>query len=218
MQARLPRELRDMVYAFLWADTDCKSMSKYVGRKCCRRGTVATGHRPRCAGYESFPHFIEPEFVGCETAREVVEAWYISMHMRRDHAFVDILTMELEYILSVDTFLVGLEPASVLRCLRLEIMVNDPDLLDLRGYLQQLMAVRLKKGFRLDMMLQQRAVRMKVLCEVLGVMRLTLRECVDQGACVRVCWQHNKSDMEERGNGLSVEILLDLVLQKHGDA
>lgn len=105
-------------------------MSKSVKRSCCG-GSVAKGHTRACSDYRGYPHFIKPAFVGSAAALELVEAWYKAMGTQLDHPFLAHCGSQIGYLIAGDAFLVGIDPATVLRTMTLRF---DVDLYDLSKY------------------------------------------------------------------------------------
>jgi len=74
LQATLPRELRDMIYTYLWTyeTTDCSLSRMFdIFRTGFRQSTINNLKR-----LKKGPFFTNPVFVGQVTALEVVEVFY----------------------------------------------------------------------------------------------------------------------------------------------
>lgn len=99
MQARLPLELRNMVYKHIWdfnttfetynglvflAQRRCQGFCEGKEEECQRlASTSEPGTKSSCRSHRNTPFFMRPGYVGQETAREVVEAWYLHGGPRR---------------------------------------------------------------------------------------------------------------------------------------
>jgi hypothetical protein len=102
MQHRLPRELRDMIYAQLWdpemLDESHERMIDAIeeeyteDRRCACQLLLKQDAKPwvafdalKCMTHKVLPHFLRPVYVGNESAQEVVEAWHLEMSkLKRD--------------------------------------------------------------------------------------------------------------------------------------
>jgi hypothetical protein len=172
MRARLPRELRDIIYEYLWSDTTSVPTAHYSMIDILRGSGKCLG-RPEggSTAHGSPPHLIQPAIVGPDAAMEVAESWYKTAQSTYVFAFSTSTLLGLERYLTVDHFSVGIDPADVLRkCdLRLdidelcwtperaereELASYDPDhrkvLAAKSRYIGLLSRVKNKRGFKLN--------------------------------------------------------------------
>jgi hypothetical protein len=142
MQERLPMELRDMIYAHLWdEDTIWKYQSAMtipaVTRPCeqaspewqdftCRQlaNEPVAPTLSSCSSHAQQPFFVKPGYVGEQSAREVVEAWYRAASKVNLENWSNLSLKGAESLICQDAFYVGLDPATVLRKLSLKIDVT----------------------------------------------------------------------------------------------
>jgi hypothetical protein len=113
MQFHLPRELRDIVYGFLWdQDTDDAPIELQTIMRSELRPEPA--HLLHLFDHHGLPHFLSNHYVGAQTALEVAEALY-----KTDSADSMVLSSpkQLEHALLRDSFMVGLTPINVLQSL-----------------------------------------------------------------------------------------------------
>jgi hypothetical protein len=90
MQERLPQELRDMIYEYIWLPDEHKKLDPIIQRRCCCPARESNHvWMPQVKAYWRKPeeqkctcfsetygtHIMDPEFVGSEPAREIAEAW-----------------------------------------------------------------------------------------------------------------------------------------------
>lgn len=198
MRTTLPRELRDIVYEFLWwnetGDLRFWTLQNILFAPDCIEKPC------QCLRNRKIPTFVNPAFVGPEIALEAVESFY--------KVFVGLpgfpmaLVRCLENIKSLvcnDVFHVGLDPATVLREARLEIHVEDYVTLgppythqdSLKEYFEPLLRVVKKSGFQLKINLTQRHIRLNVLAEFLPVLQPIKQAFDAEGAHVTIKFQYD---------------------------
>jgi CBS domain-containing protein len=118
VQARLPVELRNFVYRYIW-DHDTITL-QYPGLQKVAGGSrsVDDGRSPL-----TLPHFIDPAFVGLATAREIVRALYDAYHAIEEPIVVR-HPEHIKTVITKDVFGVGLDPGVHLKSLILQIKLD----------------------------------------------------------------------------------------------
>jgi hypothetical protein len=206
MQRRLPVELRNFVYKFLWdADTFAAfpDLLKVAGGSRC----VDDGRSTL-----TLPHFIDPKFVGLTTAREIVRALYDAVHLTGRMIIIR-RPEHIKAAVTKDIFCVGLDPCVHLRSLIVRI---DLDRLrtsrplhklsgtcqhtaadkiytkknELKEWLRALLYIKHKSSFELFVELYQRNVRVAVVEEVLDVLGEVRRAMKARDADFFVDWNY----------------------------
>jgi predicted DNA binding CopG/RHH family protein len=186
LQARLPVELRNLIYHYLW-DKDTivayPDLARVAGGSKCMEKHCACGI-PHEAPY--LPHFVKADFVGLLTAREIVRALYDAFHLTDERVTVR-LPEHLMSAVSKDAFQVGLDPSEHLRSLVLRLKLDrlrksrpldtpEPvlptdktyiDETELKVWLKALLYIKHKANFVLEIVLFQRNIRIRVVEEVL---------------------------------------------------
>jgi hypothetical protein len=224
MQARLPRELRDLVYSYI-LDAD------YVKPTLRRMFNSLQGMDYNNIGdklsYESIgdrPHVIMPEYVDTEMAREAMEAYYRCVPEIVDRFVVDAFVVEcpdrIGTMLFEDVFNLGLKPAEFLRTLTVYLTLDDiygrvkgdiePE--TLKKDIAQLHQVVRKKSFKLKIILQQTCIRLKQWDEAFSVLKPFCEEFEAAGAQVHVSWAHVKYGSREH---LIIRSIDDIFRQWH---
>jgi hypothetical protein len=205
MRARLPRELRDMVYQQLWRDGTHIARLYKVHR--LMQVPQCTQRPCRCLKAEQLPTIIDVAFVGADVALEVVEALYscgASDYTPITSLFRATCLEEITYLVCTDAFHVGLDPASVLRVLAVDVVVENYHLetqqapwIDHQAVALQLaplLKIVHKSGFQLDIILSQRYIRLNVLEEFLNAIRPVLEPLQEGGAIVRFMFSYRYRD------------------------
>jgi hypothetical protein len=180
MRDRLPQELRDMVYRYLWED---KNMQWTVGANLefkdlerIIRNPCSTERHCQCLETASLPRILQTAYVGAETLVEVVEAMYKcdSQPMRTSYNIVDVPDL-----VEGDGFHLGISPASLLRRLEIwfdvekcyerdeELFTSDFDQDELKLDLEPLLSITNKARFDLTIRMRQRYIRLDVIQEYL---------------------------------------------------
>jgi hypothetical protein len=193
MQKRLPVEMRNIIYHHLWDKatiTTFPDLSRVAGGSKCLKihCTCARSHEvPR------LPHFVKPEFMGRDTAREIVRALYDAFHTR-DEPLTIRAPEHIKLVISKDVFQLDLDPGLHLRSLVLRIKLDrlrlprthhalqhklsstcqhtDAEKIytkgpELRAWLKELKRIEYKDKFELRISLFQRNFRVAVMEEVL---------------------------------------------------
>jgi hypothetical protein len=127
VQTRLPRELRDHVYSFLWDDDTTANLSsdyqKHLQRSVpCLRVPDTDGNLTcKCKLPETMPAFTRSNLVGYQFAHEAV-LWLYDNYESFGIAGIE----NLRRFLETDVFHVGLSPASVksIRLRRLALRID----------------------------------------------------------------------------------------------
>lgn len=223
MQAKLPRELRDMVYNYLTGpNTESPS---YIAEEMAQGRTryITTERTNLClevdpATYGQF-HFFCPEYVGTTTALEIVQCLYETMI---DEQVLAVSTEDLHAFLSEDPFCVGFSPAKHVQELNIYCEVaryrtlrsghDQPwmppcgsklynflpvDQVRLKADLGNLaLLVEDKKNLTLQILLVQNNVRISILEEILETLREVRNTFLGAGADVQITWEFNDFDPE----------------------
>ncbi|KAF1997139.1 hypothetical protein P154DRAFT_299516 [Amniculicola lignicola CBS 123094] len=122
MRQRLPREIRDMIYAC------CLATSSEFDRPLHNfmKMRLQDPDAPPFSGGFSLPHFLIPEFVGSEAVQEAVEVHYRTKAMVFDKAMSFNISKgsapPLSDALALDYFWTGHIPANLIRSLRFELL------------------------------------------------------------------------------------------------
>ncbi|KAF2853554.1 hypothetical protein T440DRAFT_476800 [Plenodomus tracheiphilus IPT5] len=144
---KLPIELRDMVYAYLWTDemllalrrdriiyNDSTGLPFTVSREVARpnSGKLILNPTPTslpCAGkvcncfkWSSLPNWMRHQYVGIQVAKEVVAAYYRAMPLEQLSIPLD----RLRDVLLIDHFHLGVRPVDHIR--RIKISLHDEDI------------------------------------------------------------------------------------------
>lgn len=195
--ARLPREVRDMVYAYLWPDEFGYDMKMMTGLLYEGKQTRRTHKVP----------IIDPSYVGSEMAREVVEAIYQnescgSGRFFGERVFCATSPHTLRRLICDDTFGVGLDPANHLRSMSIkyhidELMVHDGfynrtySLKQITRSFSALLRVVKKRGFELEIELTQQRVRLNMWNEWFEALRPIVNTFEEGGATVTINWKYD---------------------------
>lgn len=206
---RLPRELRDLIYANIW-DLQTLQHSAYAMvlsllERCTKKGEC----KERLHAPSLKPHFINPAFVGQETAFEIVEAWYKAIAKIDDNPLIICFPYRLENLVSTDPFHIGLDSATALRALTIKLDLDfevyrqqsrkdrgeshATTLLDIPKLQEDwapLLAIRKKAGFQLTIKLVQRRIRLKVWKDVFEFLKPTVDIFKKEGTHVSVIFKY----------------------------
>jgi hypothetical protein len=213
MQTKLPRELRDMVYAHLWNEHTliCRYSGSFVRLVVGGQLDLDAADLTALCDESELPHFLGSRYVGKTTALEVVHALYKVLH---GHDAVRASTQNLRDTLLDDRFCVGFQAITVLRELSIYCKLDryrtppfrhkltptckhsDPETLfidqdKLKADLKAFNTIVDKKNFRLEILLLQRNIRIAVLTESLDVFRDIRKTFVEQGADVQIIWAYD---------------------------
>ncbi|KAF1361131.1 hypothetical protein EJ07DRAFT_176517 [Lizonia empirigonia] len=195
--ARLPREVRDMVYAYLWPDEFGYDMMVMTGLLYGGKQTRRTRK----------VHIIDPSYVGTEMAREVVEALYQNERCGSgpfygERVFCATSPNTLRRLICDDTFGVGLDPATHLRSMSIKyhidkLMAHDGcydrsySLKQITRSFSALLRVVKKRGFELEIELTQQRVRLNMWNEWFEALRPILSTFEECGATVTIKWNYD---------------------------
>jgi hypothetical protein len=179
MQGRLPVELRNFVYHYLWDHATTINAYTDLAKVAGGSRSVDDGRSPL-----TLPHFIDPAFVGLATTREIVRALYDAYHAMEEPVFIRHPEHN-KTAITTDVFGVGLDPAVHLKSLVVRIKLDRyrtsrPQHLatnkcrhtkaektytkknNLREWLRALLYIKHKANFELRVELIQRNVRIAV--------------------------------------------------------
>ncbi|KAF2124972.1 hypothetical protein P153DRAFT_370296 [Dothidotthia symphoricarpi CBS 119687] len=198
MCSRLPREVRDMIYAQIWDGNylyDTYSGMKTHFQTPCYWSEVFSNDRPY------LPHVVKREFVGLKATREIVEAWYTAMEGVPTHYHPRMVMRKANDIdfLFADPFGTHIEPVKFLRKLKIILNINqlaleDGGSIDVESRMKQfapLLTIRKKKGFRMTVVLSQQKVILNLWPVVFSVFKPTLEAFEKEGGHVRICFNHH---------------------------
>jgi hypothetical protein len=203
IHTRLPRELRDIVYEHLWDEVDLKQHRDLMEESL--NGLYCAEHIPRMR-FKEHPHYIKPTYVGSQAALEVVEAWYKAMGLTSTRPVVLQNLRQIERFVTEDVFFVGVNPAKAARRLDLDLDMKhaifmtpdgwcDEDRFMARYQLKFLDKIEKKRGFQLNIRLEQETVRLDMWPLALELFEPVLSTFKKEGAHVRISWayQHTYS-------------------------
>ena len=229
MQEYLPRELRDMVYGFLWDDSargeweDTFYEPIYVShrRKVQPCGCAAKHAKP-------IPHFLNPEFVGPATALEMAEAIYRDLGTRPYWLIAERPEL-IKNVVHNDKFDVGFDPSHYIRAMRVNCKIDrfrtrrtcfkktnrcqhgpaEKQYIKqriLKSYLAPLLEIKKKSGFHLHIALTQRNLRLAVLQEFLDTIKDVVGAFCQAGGIVTINWLYDADDIGGNDIYLTQEI------------
>jgi len=206
-QQRLPRELRDMVYAHIWdsktlADTN-RSMIPIMDSRCrslrqdCKKAMTTFVESDAIDGchHNLAPYFIKPVFVGQDSALEMIEAWYSRLARGNDYYAMGIHVTDIPSFLHQDKFHVGLKPAAILR--RLAVVLNADSTIAIleeesdgehvyKLHFKRLLSIEKKRDFTLTLRVLQKYIRLNVWQRIFDTFRDTVVNFEKAGGRVRV--------------------------------
>ncbi|KAF2125000.1 hypothetical protein P153DRAFT_370325 [Dothidotthia symphoricarpi CBS 119687] len=209
MRKRLPLELRDMIYAHLWdfetLDTAPHRMFSPLKEPCREsKGKCKTSEH----AHDDKPHFVNPDFVGREASLEIVKAWYKAAAISHGHLFFAYTSDAIKSLLTTDAFHVGLNPATVLRAMTIDVNLDclaamekqrkvisgteTTDMLDIPSLQQEfepLLKVKNKTGFKLTFDVTQWHIRLNVWKEMFEVVKPVVDVFKKEGAIIRVIFK-----------------------------
>lgn len=207
MQAKLPPELREMVYSYL---LDAETRSRPAVR------AVISGEEDHDSFHENhheefnIPRFMRPGYVGASVALEVVHALYKAFDVGK---IVITSPRQIFNALFTDRFDVGLQPFSILRAVTIHCMLDGyrtppmhhpltnrckhtwkehhyPRRAELTEHFQKLLLIENKEDFKLRIVLIQRNVRIAILAEAIVTLRGIRRQLIEDGAEVSLAWAY----------------------------
>jgi hypothetical protein len=212
IQARLPREIRDIVYAFLWAVTlpytDDQLRNIVRGER--RSDQTDLMH---LYDYHGLSHFLSPHYVGRETACEVAEALYKTTNVLGRIVWS---SSRLKRAILYDSFRVGFIPSTVLQHIHIDCKLDNyrtrrtcdgtrsnwrckhtaAETKFLRGVelaakFDTLNHIKNKGSFHLHVVLLQRNVRLAILAEAMDALRNVRDVFMKAGADVNIIWNYS---------------------------
>lgn len=188
MQHTIPREIRDMIYAYLWDPMILHELRVVISMG-------SEGFNPDFSKVR--PTYMDPKVVGQELALEVAESWYKAASQESDDVFTIYSPGKLEYFICGDPFLLGLNSSVALRGLLILIPIEELALPDssseslLRRYVEILLKTKRKAGFKLTIKLKQKRIRLKSWAQALDSLRHMVEVFENENATVRVCFQYD---------------------------
>ena len=214
IQTRLPRELRNMVWEWVWDDV--ANEDKWDGMLLWNEKTTPCTHSPcRCEPTFDFyiPHYFQSAYVGVTTAREIVETMYRNFPC----IWIARTPEKIKDVLFHDPFHVGFNPLSTIRALYIDCKIDNYRTSRkcfrknracehhsaerayikrsaLKASFDHLLAIPKKAGFGLKVYFVQRNVRLAVLEEALEAFRDVYVAFQDAGASLEVDWHYVLSD------------------------
>ncbi|KAI4923412.1 hypothetical protein J4E85_008450 [Alternaria conjuncta] len=203
MQARLPRELRDLIYDYIW-DEDFLGLTSGYMSPAAGSSTylwLKPHLRPR-GGHSTKPIVINPGYVDLDTAREALEAYYRVSAYRKD-AFLVRSPERIRSLLHDDVFNLGVLPTEHLRAMDLHLTqeqfqwdtpakINEAMLSE--AFAQLTKGIRRKKDFKLRIMITQTEIRLKQWDLLFGILVPFCHAFQAEGAQVSVSWGYTRSN------------------------
>ncbi|KAF1946881.1 hypothetical protein EJ02DRAFT_199028 [Clathrospora elynae] len=185
---RLPRELRDMVYAQIWSvDYIEENFMSMVG--------ISKG----LSRAKAVPHVVDTSYVGLEMGLEIVEAYY--GHAVGNGMFEAQHLRDVDRLIDCDAFNVGVDPATVLREMGIKFHLDELadakrniDMEEVKRSFDRLLKVVKKKGFKLRIELSQRRIRLNVWPKFFDILRPILLAFEEGGADVAIQWSYTDHD------------------------
>jgi len=217
IQTRLPPELRNMIWEWVWDDVAFDDHFDDLLLK--NEETARCKHSP-CNCNTTFdpniPHYLQLAFVGATTAREIVETMY-----KNSPLYWTARTNTIKDVLFHDPFHVGFNPLSTIRKLYVDCKIDNYRTprkcfrrnrtcehkpaerayikrSELKASFDHLLAVPKKAGFDLSVTFYQRNVRLAVLEEALETFRDVYLAFQDAGATLDVDWQYSLCNASPR--------------------
>ncbi|KAH7091673.1 hypothetical protein FB567DRAFT_617337 [Paraphoma chrysanthemicola] len=216
MQARLPRELRDMIYTFFW-DSHSFDSDFYTTEVACGNDYRNEHHLLHCVDCHHMAHVLSPVYMGSETALEMVQTLYKSFNE-------DGLTVwspaSIHRAISTDCFHVGFAVAKTtirklsIHC-KLDLYRTPPqrheltdkcnhtaaDLSFIKGQVleqqfKNLLAIEDKRDFDLHILIIQRNIRLDALAEAIEALREVRKTFTEASGKVDVVWTYRGNWVE----------------------
>lgn len=147
------------------------------------------------------PHVISEDCVGIEMAREVIQAFY--GRDRNTQGFFSAYGPDnVEKLLFGDTMKLGIEPCKLLRVADIELYLDsmiakETQLLNMpkfKATMNSLFAITKKSGFKLDLVLTQKRIRLNMLHEILPLLQKVKATFEAEGAVVNITWQYDSEE------------------------
>ena len=130
MQARLPRELRDVIYNYIWDEAYLGLTPGYISRVTGGTSIPWSIHHSHAPDDRSTrPIVIHPAYVDPDTAREALEVYYRASAHRKDFFLVRNFG-RLHTLLHDDVFKLGIRPAEHLRAIDIHLRQEEFQILE----------------------------------------------------------------------------------------
>lgn len=201
MQASLPRELRDMIYNYIWSKDDPMPTGVSSTQEECLLETPCPGRPCQCLQNIKLSPWLNPACVGQQTALECVDALY-----RNSPHFFNSYTPEMvAQKLSGDPFHVGFKPVSVVREMDIHIDIDQCLSKETRSCenggsyslrnataaaAKSLLEIPHKHIVSLNISIEQRCIQFSKLVEVLDILRPMVEVFHKEGARVKLEYYH----------------------------
>jgi len=202
MHERLPREIRDLINAEFWDEDYLTGGGRggegyEVAMKANDEptlGRISLPHR-----LLRISHVVLPGYVGDAAAKENVQMWYEAygaMTCYRDWLALGRRNIgeELTRAICKDTFGVGLDPATALRKLTIEVSDTSlvlshehsdfKDATSRQDAFNLLLRIKKKRGFKLEINILHDCIRLKMWPEILGLLQPIVKVFEQEGAHV----------------------------------
>lgn len=200
MHARLPRELRDMIYNHIWTPDYIRLHSTYL---------ILNLHGP-VREKDKGPHVMDARFMSDAVAPEVVEALY-RMENMPIAPFQAHNPFQVERAVMGYNFRLSFDPAKHLRKLNVELDLDDlmwgpheeydygkMEMDSIRSKIRTLLMVERKEGFKLSFRLKQRRVRLNDWPLWLDLLKPIMDAFENAGGQVVVAWTYDRGRVEHR--------------------
>jgi hypothetical protein len=182
---RLPRELRDMVYTYLWTTESLESTNLFLAQD------------PECMRIQTRPYIIDSAYVGGEMAAEILELFYQLTSGVAGACHLE-WPEQVRGVIHHDVAGLGLIAANLLRALYirldLEFLTTHGtrrfDVSRLEYFLARLYDIKKKEGFKLHFELQQHRIRLKQWEQGFRVLAPICRVFEAAGAEVHTSWTY----------------------------
>ncbi|KAI4647571.1 uncharacterized protein J4E78_008886 [Alternaria triticimaculans] len=187
MQGLLPIELREMIYAQIW------NVEYLNSARQPRQQSGPPGHcDPRC-----HTHVVRPDFMGKETALEIVRAWYeTAATLTPDTFTISDIRESIKQTICEDLCQVGLDPATVLRTLTINFDETTsrlaspyckwPDADTRRKSFDLLHLIKKKTGFQLNFRICTPKFRLNCWPDFFDLLKPIVKILDNEGAIVDV--------------------------------
>ncbi|KAF7575482.1 hypothetical protein PtrSN002B_006386 [Pyrenophora tritici-repentis] len=182
LQARFPREIRDLVYKHM---LDAETIQKCYTYMIDKPPNVKT-----VEDHWGLPHFFKSSYMGRPIAREIVEMLYTLLPTvlqvrgtgsRDTYVFGSIVA---ERFISEDIWRIDVAPAELLKDFKILVNLEDVALDPEEGQLltDLLLSIKNRKGFKLEIHLHQNKLRLNLWPQAFEVLKPILEEYERQDA------------------------------------